>query len=110
MAQWEILRRHGLATVEVYVAVKALDHGCGVTADRLARKARVSPTTVRKSLKKLCDDGLILAKSEYVDRDRTCDYCTAPAQWYHWADDRSVNRYAWACDVHARFLNRYYVA
>ena len=39
---------------------------------------------------------------------RECDYCSADATWLHWADKRSVNRDAYACDTHVRFLNRYY--
>lgn len=38
---------------------------------------------------------------------RSCDYCTAGAVWYHWAD-QWAHRDAYACDTHVGFLNRYY--
>ena len=41
-----------------------------------------------------------------------CDYCDADATWYHWADsrsERSVNRECYACDEHAKWLNKYSV-
>ena len=36
-----------------------------------------------------------------------CDYCTADAVWFHWAD-RYVNRDCYACDVHVSMLNPFY--
>jgi hypothetical protein len=36
-----------------------------------------------------------------------CDYCTADAVYYHFAD-RRVNRDAYACAAHMRFLNPSY--
>jgi hypothetical protein len=36
-----------------------------------------------------------------------CDYCEKDATWWHWADERSTNRDARACDDHAHLLNRF---
>jgi len=38
-----------------------------------------------------------------------CDYCDADATWYHWATPSSVDRDCYACDEHAKWLNKYSV-
>ena len=43
-----------------------------------------------------------------VSPHHECDYCSADAAWFHWADKRNVNRDAYACDTHVCVLNRYY--